>query len=567
MNTRLFFPLLLLTLTLVSCGKSSDGGIVAPGGSTTQDKKLISGKVVSLSTETFTSSLSSNVIDDQAVKSFMPISKEALKAKLYRVDNKGRPEGQPVAETTTDENGEFQFEVDDDVSDESIEYVSIVTNDDKSFAREAAVSANNIEVGEVSTVTTIGARVASLVTAAIFGEIKPKKFRDLELATLNILKNRSFSSIGDAYDIVIGAPEFRDALKESFVTDVSSADLSRVPPTFLDVIVWKNGVETSDLSFNPGDEIKVKVFAIDPKGLDLQYRFIVARSCSGTQDGQDFSGSNEFTYTIAESDITSCSGIWIGVKNSDGLDFDSSTFGDIQRSVSYNVADDREHPAWGIITKYKNGALYTGTDFKVGDVIKIVANATDPKGLPLQYRFIIFRSCSGTQDGQDFSSSNEFTYTLTEADITTCSGIWIGAKNNDGLDFDSSTMGDIQNTVSYIVSDDREHPEWGSILTYKNDVLYTGNEYLVGDTIKIVANATDPKGLPLQYRFIIFRSCSGTQDGQDFSSSNEFTYTLTVADVTSCSGIWIGAKNNDGLDYDSSTMGDIQNTVGISVVE
>jgi hypothetical protein len=90
------------------------------------------------------------------------------------------------------------------------------------------------------------------------------------------------------------------------------------------------------------------------------------------------------------------------VRNDDGHDYDSTSFGDLQMQVGFQVSDGR---------------------------------------------FMVFRNCSGSGDFQDFSSSNEFTYTFKAEDITNCTVIFVGVRNNDGLDADGTMFGDLQYQV------------------------------------------------------------------------------------------------------------------------
>jgi hypothetical protein len=307
------------------------------------------------------------------------------------------------------------------------------------------------------------------------------------------------------------------------------------------------------------------VLATDPKGLPLEYRFYLMRNCGGVGDVQAWSELSDAEYTFVEDDISNCTSIVVGVRNDDGIDFDSTMFGDLQYAINVTVRDEREPPSVGSVTKYKNDQLYEGNEFAPGDTIRLIANATDPAGLPLEYRFYLMRNCGGAGDIQSWSELNEAEYTFVEADISNCTSIIVGVKNNDGIEFDSEMFGDLQYTVNLQVSDGRLPPVVNSVTKYKNGNLYTGNEFQVGDTIRIVVDATDPNSLSLQYRFYLMRNCGGVGDVQSWSVSNEAEHTFVEADITSCTSIIIGVKNNDGIDFDGSMFGDLQSAVNVSV--
>jgi hypothetical protein len=255
----------------------------------------------------------------------------------------------------------------------------------------------------------------------------------------------------------------------------------------------------------------------------------------------------------------------VGIRNNDGHNYDSVGLGDLQQSLSFQVSDGRLPPVPTEVVVKVNGVPTANRSFSPGDSISIEAIASDPNSLPLEYMFQRFRNCSGDSVVQNWSSSNSLNYTFQAADVTNCTIMFIGVRNNDGIDFDSTAMGDMQMQVQFNVSDGRLPPTISSLDVLVSNAVSPNRSFHVGDTITVRANASDPNSLPIEYFFMVFRSCGGTSDTQSFSSSNEFTYTFTSADVTSCTSIFVGAKNNDGIDMDSSTFGDVQSSISYDV--
>jgi hypothetical protein len=64
------------------------------------------------------------------------------------------------------------------------------------------------------------------------------------------------------------------------------------------------------------------------------------------------------------------------------------------------------------------------------------------------------------------------------------------------------------------------------------DVLHESAVLQPNSTIMVTAGAEDHLGLPLEYRFDIFRRCNPAGILQDWSSSNAVNYTLTNEDIS-----------------------------------
>jgi len=204
-----------------------------------------------------------------------------------------------------------------------------------------------------------------------------------------------------------------------------------------------------------------------------------------------------------------------------------------------------------------DGHITTSRSFDVGDTITLTAVAVDLFGLPLQYTFKRFRNCILESTLQNWSVDNDLTYTFTEDDITNCTSIIIGVKNNDGTDQDG-IFGDVQMSTLFTIRDERLPPTQNSIKVFDSNLIETASRsFHVGDTITLQVNATDPFGLPLEYVFRLYRSCALSSEIQAWSAANTVTYTFTADDITGCTSIVAGVKNNDGIDMDGF-FGDLQ---------
>jgi hypothetical protein len=156
------------------------------------------------------------------------------------------------------------------------------------------------------------------------------------------------------------------------------------------------------------------------------------------------------------------------------------------------------------------------------------------------------------EQGSDWTNATTFTYNVTLDDMRLFNTLWIFVRNNDGVNLDSDFAGDLQHLVGYLkVSDGRLPAKINQVR-----VEYANNHSLVpepretpifvGTKIRVVAVGEDPKGLPLQYTFQLYRSCGGTDIKQDWSSSNVFELTLPPEDVTSCTVVFVDVRNSDG---------------------
>jgi hypothetical protein len=92
----------------------------------------------------------------------------------------------------------------------------------------------------------------------------------------------------------------------------------------------------------------------------------------------------------------------------------------------------------------------------------------------------------------------------------------------------------LQNSVSLNVTDGTQPPHFTSITVTNRfgDVLPRSAVLQPNNTITVTASATDPLGLPLEYKFDMYRRCGQVGTLQDWSLSNAVNYTLTIEDAT-----------------------------------
>jgi hypothetical protein len=488
------------------------------------------------------------------------------KVRLHRVNEKGQRLPDVVAETRSDSNGQYKFDLSEPVSLTSLGY-SVIAIPEQAGADplESYVVSKTTLLTLSSTITTLASRSAISGSAARINNFSPSGLAKAVEIAEGIIASDNDSKVAVAYDKIVENSTFRGRFNESSSEDISGVDLRVLPPEVTLVSIAKNGVVSTSRNVRVGDTVSIEIEAIDPKGYDVEYVFQRFRNCSGDQVLQTWSSSGSLSYTFTEDDVTSCTAIWVGVRNNDSINQDGVSFGDLQMGLTFTVASDKVPPVADSVKVKVNGVETANRSFAPGDTVTIEALATDPNSRPLEYKFQRFRNCSGDAVIQDWSSSSSVSYTFEADDMTNCTIIFIGVRNDDGHDYDSTSFGDLQMQVGFQVSDGRSPPVVDSVQIFENSVETASRAFQVGDTITLKVNATDPNSLPLEYYFNVFRNCSGSSDVQNFSSSNEFTYTFKAEDITNCTIIFVGVRNNDGLDADGAMFGDLQYQVPLDI--
>lgn len=91
-----------------------------------------------------------------------------------------------------------------------------------------------------------------------------------------------------------------------------------------------------------------------------------------------------------------------------------------------------------------------------------------------------------------------------------------------------------------------------------------GRVFRVGDTLLLAAQASDPLGRAIEYRFQVLGAATADTGWQP---SSELTYTLTAADVTSSFRVRVFVRNDDGRTINASTAFDAVGTFGLTTSE
>lgn len=222
-------------------------------------------------------------------------------------------------------------------------------------------------------------------------------------------------------------------------------NFAHLPPQLMGLTLEQNGRVTNDPMFAPGDILKVSINVRDPRGLGIESHFQIVRNCRGDIRQSNWSGATEYSVELSAGDISNCTSLVIQLRNNGNSLRD-------EFHLYLSVRDDRQAPILTSIEELVNGEALLSRDLKVGDTVSLKVNAYDPGGLPLQTVFYLVRGCRNTQVLKAWSNVNEIQYTFTPQDVTRCTSILIGVKNNDGLDFDSVDYGDLKITRSYSLS-------------------------------------------------------------------------------------------------------------------
>ncbi len=118
--------------------------------------------------------------------------------------------------------------------------------------------------------------------------------------------------------------------------------------------------------------------------------------------------------------------------------------------VTFSYSSGLCHAVIDSIDLFANGQITDQTVFTVGDTVTIKINASDPNSLPLEYVFRRFRKNTFDVTLQNWSASDELTYTFVEADAVSGFSIVVGVRNNDGVDWDGF-FGDAQDSFDFII--------------------------------------------------------------------------------------------------------------------
>ena len=349
---------------------------------------------------------------------------------------------------------------------------------------------------------------------------------------------------------------------------------------------WSCEPNCPDLSLTVGETLVITAEATDPNNRPLQYQFTIENNVV-----QDWSSSSTFTWNIAPGDYNKFAGVRISVRNDDGMDYQGEYIGDDYASVIYEVLDPNHPPAYLTSVSDSLGnsntnswgtTLYGGWScdpncprlvVNIGETITLQASAADPKGRPLEFRFEMQSTKSGGSGiVQDWSTNNTYVWTVIP-DLAGQHVVFaIRVRNNDGMylfgNSDDYTYAaydiPIENVHSPVIS--RFSDSLGNWTTYAYPETTPGTscypncpgmKLFIGQTITMNAEATDPLGKELQYRFSIQTTSMPNEIVQDWSTNNTFIWHISPKYYGQNNIVTVEVRNNDGYthfsDYDSYT--------------
>lgn len=349
---------------------------------------------------------------------------------------------------------------------------------------------------------------------------------------------------------------------------------------------WSCGPNCPDLILEVGEQLTITAEGSDPNGRPLEFRFLKETASSGYLVVQDWSSENEYVWDVLEGDIGPWTTILVAVRNDDTFDYQTADFGDDYTYMTYTVYEPNHIPATlvsvydslgnvntnsmtkGTGTAWSCGTTCPDLSLGLGDELVITAEATDPLGLPLQYRFMK-ETVAGSIVVQDWSSNNQYQWTVALNDLGPYARFIACVRNNDGDSWQGLDVGDDYTYLTYEVSDPNYLPaylvEIHDNLGNVNHESRTTGIYSdwpeppllsVGDVITLTAVAEDPRDLPLQYMFEKLTSNGGYELLQDWGDSNTASWEVSLDDYGPYIEILIHVRNNDGHAWQGEYEGD-----------
>jgi len=273
--------------------------------------------------------------------------------------------------------------------------------------------------------------------------------------------------------------------------------------------------------------------ASDPDGDALQYRFWKLKQGGTWVMVQDWSTSNTYTWVTSSSDV---GGTLFGVWVRDGYHA-GPTAGDAYANSGYYFQIEETVNVKPTITSLSADKAPPQT---VGSTIVWTCMANDPDDVTLYYRFWKLKSGETWVMVQDWSTSNTYTWVTSSADVgDTMFGVWVRDGKHAG-----PTAGDAYaNSGYYFQIDVNIKPTVTSLSADKS------SPQTVGTTIVWTCTASDPDDVALYYRFWKLKSGGTWTMVQDWSTSNTYTWTTTLADVGgTLFGVWVRDGKHAGPD-------------------
>ena len=201
-----------------------------------------------------------------------------------------------------------------------------------------------------------------------------------------------------------------------------------------------------------------------------------------------------------------------------------------------------------------------------GTSIAFIADATDPDGDPLLYRFWLKGPSTANKwvVKQDWSSNNAWTWATTDADIGKSEiSTWI----RDGNHADKNGFDGEAKVFDYIIKKAKKEQVLPVVMAIENQPPIANSlnpnkasPQTAGASVTFNAVATDPDGDSLLYRFWLKGPSTANKwvVKQDWSSSNAWTWSTGNGDVGSSEiSVWVRDgkhANADNLDSEAKVL-------------
>ncbi|MDD5040198.1 MAG: hypothetical protein PHY34_03530 [Patescibacteria group bacterium] len=200
-----------------------------------------------------------------------------------------------------------------------------------------------------------------------------------------------------------------------------------------------------------GDSITLTANATDPEDDSLEYRFMFCNASGNCPVIQDWSTDKTYTWEVTSDDIGYSVEWEIAVKDNNDI-LAAGDKGDDWTMVTYQVEGTEGSNA--VFTKvtdnkgntryqsYANDSLNDEDSFNampypilhVGDTVKFTATATDEEGDPLTYKFLTCKTGGSCVIGKDWSTSQTFTWSVTDDYVSPNTVVFVDVKDDNGED-------------------------------------------------------------------------------------------------------------------------------------
>lgn len=300
-----------------------------------------------------------------------------------------------------------------------------------------------------------------------------------------------------------------------------------------------NSISYSSRKLKAGDMVSIKIVAEDPNGAPITmhpFYHASANAAPLTVVG------HEISYTVTEADLA-LNELQIGadLNNDDGV-FGMDAYRDLFVSVTYKMAANEADVPPDYNGVVVNGLTYTNP---LPKTMYSITTAPVEDGAPIDFTIKYDAANNAKASGSVLVMSNGMPKELrfdTPSFVIPASAtegvytvkVWV-------LTLSASGKGNYNN-VYIPVKTTEAPPKLAGLLV--NGKPYNEQLLRVGDVITAQAQASDPHGLPLEYRFYLVGTKSQLKDDA-WTSNNTLSYTITGQDTAAEFGIRVFIRNND----------------------